>query len=230
MRKLLLLIMVVSFSSAPSSFAARKKASHARLEKALNNAMVKLRIAPEIPAYYFRVAKLYLKLKRPRKAVLIYKRLLNNRLIKNSSAKFRSYFHLASIHLFNKKFSSAIKYYKKALDIKPLSTPARVNLGTAYLNTGSYYAAINEYQKVLNNNPNHAIVYYNIAKSYEKLGKALPARENYRIFLDIVDKDGSKSFKKYSKYIKIARAKFKRKRKKGRIIKTPRFKNIPSKI
>ena len=220
MLRLSIFFILVSFLSSPGSYAAKKKHSNVILGKALNKAIIKLRIAPEIPKYYFRVASLYKKMKQPEKATVIYKRLLNNKLIKSSSAKFKGSFYLASLYLFNKKFKPAIKYYKKALDIKPLSVPARVNLGTVYLNSKSYLAAINEYQQVLQNNPNHAIVYFNIAKSYEKLHKVMPARENYRIFLDIIEKDGAGSFNKYSKYIKIAKSKFKRKRIRGRIIKS----------
>jgi len=203
-------------------FSAVKKNNHTKLEKALNSSLVDLRISPAEPNHYFKTAQLYRRMGKNEKAASIYKRLLNNRTIKDINAKFKANFFLASIYLFDKKFQPAIHYYKQAVELKPLSTAARINLGTAYLNSKSYYSAINEYQLVLTNNPNYAIVYYNLGKSFEKLNKFDLARNNYRSFLSILKKDGKLSLSKYSKYIKIANSKINGKNKKSRIIKTPK--------
>lgn len=56
----------------------------------------------------------------------------------------------------------AIKHYEKALQIAPDFYPARNNLGTAYLNKGSYAAAEEQFKHAIRLNPNDAAAYFNL--------------------------------------------------------------------
>ena len=56
----------------------------------------------------------------------------------------------------------AIKHYEKALKIAPDFYPACNNLGTAYLNKGSYVAAEEQFQHAIRLNSNDAAAYFNL--------------------------------------------------------------------
>ena len=56
----------------------------------------------------------------------------------------------------------AIKHYEKALKIAPDFYPARNNLGTAYLNKGSYAAAEEQFKHAIRLNSNDAAAYFNL--------------------------------------------------------------------
>jgi len=56
----------------------------------------------------------------------------------------------------------AIRHYEKALKIAPDFYPACNNLGTAYLNKGSYAAAEEQFQHAIRLNSNDAAAYFNL--------------------------------------------------------------------
>lgn len=60
------------------------------------------------------------------------------------------------------KPDEAIKHYEKALQIAPDFYPACNNLGTAYLNKGSYAAAEEQFQHAIRLNSNDAAAYFNL--------------------------------------------------------------------
>jgi cytochrome c-type biogenesis protein CcmH/NrfG len=60
------------------------------------------------------------------------------------------------------KPDEAIRHYKKALQIAPDFYPACNNLGTAYLNKGSYPAAEEQFQHAIHLNSNDAAAYFNL--------------------------------------------------------------------
>jgi len=87
-----------------------------------------------------------------------------------SSADLKKLFPRAAIKEFDAgvkadahhKPDDAIKHYEKALQIAPDFYPACNNLGTAYLNKGSYAAAEEQFQRAIRLNSNDAAAYFNL--------------------------------------------------------------------
>lgn len=61
---------------------------------------------------------------------------------------------------------NAIKHYEKALKLAPDFYPASNNLGTAYLNKGSYAAAEEQFKRAVRLNANDAAAYFNLGNLY----------------------------------------------------------------
>lgn len=72
----------------------------------------------------------------------------------------------------------AIKHYESALKIAPTFYPACNNLGTAYLNKGSYPAAQEQFQNAIRLNPNDAAAYFNLG-NLQYLTKHYPEALNW---------------------------------------------------
>jgi Tfp pilus assembly protein PilF len=91
-----------------------------------------------------------------------------------SSADLKKLFPRAAIKEFDAgvkadnhhKPDEAIKHYEKALHIAPDFHPACNNLGTAYLNKGSYAAAEVQFRHAISLNSNDAAAYFNLGNLY----------------------------------------------------------------
>jgi len=79
-----------------------------------------------------------------------------------------------------KQFDAAIKYYKKALEIKPDYTEAYYNVGIALKDKGDLEAAIDSYKKALKIKPDYAEVYNNIGIALKEKGELDAAVDSYK--------------------------------------------------
>jgi tetratricopeptide (TPR) repeat protein len=75
---------------------------------------------------------------------------------------------------------SALKAYKKAVDINPSLSESRVNVGNIYLKQGEINKAIREYQKALRINANDATTHNNLGNAYTEQGRLGFAVSSYQ--------------------------------------------------
>jgi len=71
-----------------------------------------------------------------------------------------------SFSLVNGRYKDALKYFKKALELKPDYYHIWNNNGTALRHLGLYDEAIESYQKALNISTNNPVILYNFAAAY----------------------------------------------------------------
>lgn len=79
-----------------------------------------------------------------------------------------------------KQFESAIKSYKKAIDLNPSYAEAYYNMGIAFKNIDNYDSAINSYEKALEINPSYTAASFNLGNIYKSLDKLDSAIESYK--------------------------------------------------
>ena len=84
-----------------------------------------------------------------------------------------------------KQFDSAIKYYKKALEIKPDYAEAYYNMGIALKDNGDLDAAIDSYKKALEINPDYVGAYFNTGNILKDRGDLEAAIDSYKKALEI---------------------------------------------
>lgn len=96
---------------------------------------------------------------------------------------FELHYHLANTLVEQKQWETAIKHYKKAIELPILG---KLKLG-AYLNFGSvcyhgkdYDNALKLYQACVAIDPNFSIAYYNLGLTYKALGRNFKAIEAYQ--------------------------------------------------
>ena len=84
-----------------------------------------------------------------------------------------------------KQFDAAIKYYKKALEIKPDYAEAYYNMGIALKDNGDLDAAINSYKKALEIKSDYVGAYFNTGNILKDTGDLEAAIDNYKKALEI---------------------------------------------
>ena len=84
-----------------------------------------------------------------------------------------------------KQFDAAIKYYKKALEIKPDYAEAYYNMGIALKDNGDLDAAINSYKKALEIKPDYVGAYFNTGNILKDTGDLEAAIDSYKKALEI---------------------------------------------
>ena len=80
---------------------------------------------------------------------------------------------------------SALKAYKKAVEINPSLSESRVNVGNIYLKKGQVLDAIKEYQRALRINANDATTHNNLGNAYTEQGRLGFAVSEYRRAIDL---------------------------------------------
>ena len=84
-----------------------------------------------------------------------------------------------------KQFDAAIKYYKKALEIKPDYAEAYYNMGIALKDNGDLDAAIDSYKKALEIKPDYVGAYFNTGNILKDTGDLEAAIDSYKKALEI---------------------------------------------
>ena len=84
-----------------------------------------------------------------------------------------------------REFDSAVKAYKKALEINPNYAEAYYNIGIALKEKGDQEAAIDNYKKAIKVKPNYSEAYYNMANILKVKGDYRAAIESYKKALKI---------------------------------------------
>ena len=84
-----------------------------------------------------------------------------------------------------KQFDAAIKYYKKALEIKPDYAEAYYNMGIALKDNGDLDAAINSYKKALEIKSDYVGAYFNTGNILKDTGDLEAAIDSYKKALEI---------------------------------------------
>lgn len=83
----------------------------------------------------------------------------------------------------------AADYYNRALDLDKSSARAIVSKGRLYKRSTNYEGAAEEFKNAIQVNPSYAPAYRELAETYIKLGRLLPAKENYVKYLDLTNKN-----------------------------------------
>jgi len=84
-----------------------------------------------------------------------------------------------------KQFDTAIKFYKKALEIKPDYAEAYYNMGIALRDNGDLNAAIDSYKKALEIKPDYVGAYFNTGNILKDIGDLEAAINSYKKALEI---------------------------------------------
>ena len=84
-----------------------------------------------------------------------------------------------------KQFDAAIKYYKKALEIKPDYAETYYNMGIALKDNGDLDAAIDSYKKALEIKPDYVGAYFNTGNILKDKGDLEAAIDSYKKALEI---------------------------------------------
>ena len=95
------------------------------------------------------------------------------------------YFNLGFLYEQVGGYEEAIRYYKKALEIKPSYDKALYNLANRYQEMGEFKIALVLYQRLLHDHPRYALGYLNMGVIYGSLGDAGRARMLYQKTLDV---------------------------------------------
>lgn len=103
---------------------------------------------------------------------------------KNAEAQFL----LGKVYVAKKDNASALAPLQAAAKIDFKSVEKLTALGDAYFNLGRFDNAIVEYSKVPGFEPNNAEAYYNMGRTYVKLGNKIAARQQLKK-LESLDKD-----------------------------------------
>ena len=82
--------------------------------------------------------------------------------LKADPRNFDALVNVANTYYDHKFYEEAIKYYDRALEVRPNDVNVRTDMGTAYYYTGQPERAIQEFQKSLALSPNHAQTLFNM--------------------------------------------------------------------
>lgn len=129
-----------------------------------------------------KLGALYIDLGEVKKGLKLLKTGLKSNLATTATI-FELHYHLANTLVEQKQWETAIKHYKKAIELPILG---KLKLG-AYLNFGSvcyhgknYENALKLYQACVAIEPNFAIAYYNLGLTYKALGRNFKAIDAYQ--------------------------------------------------
>ena len=83
------------------------------------------------------------------------------------------------------RYSKAINFYRRAIQLKPDYLEAYNNLGVAYKETGDLTAAIESYQKAISLNPDQAAVHNNLGVALNKISRFKESIKAYNKALEL---------------------------------------------
>jgi tetratricopeptide (TPR) repeat protein len=86
-------------------------------------------------------------------------------------------------------YYESVQAYKKAVDLDPVNTEARMGLAEVYEDKGLYPEAIGEYRKVVELDPRNTGALYNLALVYEKVDPKDVAKLHLRKLKSQFEKD-----------------------------------------
>ena len=110
------------------------------------------------------------------------------------------YYNLAYLYERKGRFSEAIPYYEKAIELKPKFAEAISNLGNVYERQGRFEEALSQYKQAVSVNPRFAQGYFNIGVVLANQGKLKEAEEYFTKTLEI-----EPGYQKAKDYLKIIR-------------------------
>jgi tetratricopeptide (TPR) repeat protein len=96
-----------------------------------------------------------------------------------------AWFNLGNAHYKVGRFEDAIKYFSKALELKPDYDLAVINMANAYRKIGRDDAALAGYEHYLTIDPKNAQVHYQIGEIYIDRGDEATAEQHFRMALTI---------------------------------------------
>lgn len=92
---------------------------------------------------------------------------------------------LGNLYFLEKRYSLAIVYFHRALEIDSEDTKVRGDMAIAYIHVGNYDIALTEFGKVLSRDPNYGPAYYYSGMALEKKGAKPEAVTKYEQYLDL---------------------------------------------
>jgi len=78
----------------------------------------------------------------------------------------RAYCNIGIIYENQKKYTEALKYYKKAFDIDSTLSETLVNMGNVYLRQENFNGAIRIYNQALKKGFSHWLIHYNLGVAF----------------------------------------------------------------
>ncbi len=156
----------------------------------------------EGPTGWFRLGLLMIKVAQLDKAQQVFEMILDRTTDENEKGQI--YYYLGWIKNDQGKYTEAITYYKKSLEIREKTLPGNhPNLASSYSNTGLVYDSMGEYSKALSycekaleidqktlpaNHPSLATSYNNIGLVYDNMGEYSKALSSFEKALEIRQK------------------------------------------
>ena len=119
------------------------------------------------------------------KALKIY-----NNCLKIEPDNFLIYFEIGNIFLKDRKFVTAINYFKQSIEKNDRYSKCYNNLAIAYNNLGKTQLAIDILKKSISIEPNQSFTYSNLGLVYQSEGKLKEAIDNFNIALHLNPSDG----------------------------------------
>ena len=108
----------------------------------------------------------------------------NNKEILSRLAGYYNYI-LGNTACDDKEYNLSLKYYQKAIDLKPDCHEAWYNMGLAYYENGEFDTAIKKYEEAIKIKPDYHEALNNMGISYEKKGEFDKAIEKYEEVIKI---------------------------------------------
>ena len=124
---------------------------------------------------HFRLAELYRRSWKPRKALEAFER--TSRMQLDPLQQSVIYQKLGSIHTELAEFDQATSAYRKALEFTPDSVDARLGLGDVFLQQGKPQDALNEYNRALAADAKSAAAHFRVADANLRLGRFAEASQ-----------------------------------------------------
>jgi arylsulfatase A-like enzyme/Tfp pilus assembly protein PilF len=102
-----------------------------------------------------------------------------------------AWFNLGNLHARLRRFPEAIKYFRKALELKPDYDLPVINMANVYRQMGQDDAALAGYEHYLTIDPKNAHVRYQIGEIYLDRGEKARAEQNFRQAIEINPREAS---------------------------------------
>jgi tetratricopeptide (TPR) repeat protein len=149
------------------------------------------KLFPTSRGIHFRLAELYRRSWKPRKALDAFEtigRMKASGDIDPAVDRLQGsvvYQKIGSIHTELAEFDQAASAYRKALEFTPDSVDARLGLGDVYLQQGKPQDALNEYNRALATDAKSAAAYFRVADAHLRLGRFAEASQAAGKVLDL---------------------------------------------
>lgn len=154
--------------------------SQNRLEEAMPEYMIALKLRPDYAQNHYNIGNAYLKKGYLDEAIRSYMTALK---LKPDYADASN--NLGSAYLKKGLLDEGIREFKTTLKLKPSLAEAHVNIGNAYLEQGRIYDAVWEYSIAIELKPNYAQGHYNLGNAYLKIGRLDDAIRKYMMALKL---------------------------------------------
>lgn len=149
-----------------------------KLQKALAEANLALKLKPDWERAYNARGGFYFELGRIDLALADY-----NRALQLDPQYAGVYYNRGCLYLKTEQYERAIADFDRALKLDPQFAGPRYNRGIAHFNKGEFLWALADFNRALEINPHLAEAHFNRAVVLEELGKEQEAAEAYKKFL-----------------------------------------------